>query len=647
MYAGPLHGILGGVECLQDKDNAAIQDEMLQMIESSGKSLLDIIDHLLEHAHANPVDHRQPKSNKVIRNREALAGTGHSTRYNTSSHHQPLSDLATLTEEVINTALWSTPKPTPLPNPSGRPGLARSMSSSTPIKVILEIDSTHLGDKGWCFRINSGAWRRIVQNLVGNAIKYTDHGGFLKVSLSAEADRQTKGDNSTTTVKLVCLDSGRGMSQQYLDDGLWAAFNQEDSNAQGTGLGLSLIHGIVKEMGGKIDVQSTKGVGTSLSITIPLHRSQHAQRPSSAGLDATTNERLRATTYAMVAYREDDAGNERAAEATNILKESVTAACKSHGMHSAKDIVDADIFILPEDEARAMITSEPVTEAERGIFGKPAIILCHSVASSRTLINAEPNNFKNAIIISQPLGPRKLSKALVTCLDKMSNSSTNAVMTHEASDLDSPFVLTDPGTSDFSEDSHWHLGRPVSLKVAKENMPVPVRQKTGLTILLVDDNDVNLSLLRTYVKKNGHDFICASNGQQAVDEYKSAYEAPAPPEQDHQGPNGTTAAKAAPPTVVLMDLTMPVMSGLEATRQIRAYERGAGIPRSMIVALTAMGSAEVKQEAFASGVNLFLTKPLKLKDLSEMMTQHASDAERRGRKKEQREENARSSLASE
>ena len=60
---------------------------------------------------------------------------------------------------------------------------------------------------------------------------------------------------------------------------------------------------------------------------------------------------------------------------------------------------------------------------------------------------------------------------------------------------------------------------------------------------------------------------------------------------------------------------MPVMDGLESTRRIRAFEQAHGLPPAVIIALTGLGGSEVRQEAFASGVDLLLTRPLVLKGL--------------------------------
>lgn len=64
---------------------------------------------------------------------------------------------------------------------------------------------------------------------------------------------------------------------------------------------------------------------------------------------------------------------------------------------------------------------------------------------------------------------------------------------------------------------------------------------------------------------------------------------------------------------------MPVMDGLEATRHIRSYEQQNGWDPAFVIALTGLGSAKTQQEAFASGVDLFLTKPVPLKEIGRIL----------------------------
>ncbi|KAF4495695.1 Peroxide stress-activated histidine kinase mak2 [Fusarium agapanthi] len=112
--------------------------------------------------------------------------------------------------------------------------------------------------------------------------------------------------------------------------------------------------------------------------------------------------------------------------------------------------------------------------------------------------------------------------------------------------------------------------------------------------LLVEDNPINLKMLTHFMRKLQKPYRTAVNGQEAVNLYKEM------PGQFK---------------CVLMDISMPVMDGLEATRQIRAFERYSGIATSKILAITGLGSESTREEATRSGVDVFITKPVKLREL--------------------------------
>jgi len=131
-------------------------------------------------------------------------------------------------------------------------------------------------------------------------------------------------------------------------------------------------------------------------------------------------------------------------------------------------------------------------------------------------------------------------------------------------------------------------------------------------VLLVDDNHINLQLLVTYMKKNKHSYVSATNGLEAFEAYKKATK------QCEDGKNQNSDDSSPAPRhfdYVLMDLSMPVMDGLESTRQIRAHEREKDLNPSTVIALTGLASASAQQEAYSSGVDIFLTKPVSLKEL--------------------------------
>ncbi|KAL8719851.1 MAG: hypothetical protein Q9225_003204 [Loekoesia sp. 1 TL-2023] len=131
-------------------------------------------------------------------------------------------------------------------------------------------------------------------------------------------------------------------------------------------------------------------------------------------------------------------------------------------------------------------------------------------------------------------------------------------------------------------------------------------EKRPPRILLVDDNKINLRLLETFMRKRKYQFVdSAEDGSVAVEAAKS----------HAQGYD-----------IIFMDLSMPVMNGFEATRAIRELEKArepsryAHAPRpAMIVALTGLASGRDHGEAFACGVDLYMTKPVSFKEVGRLL----------------------------
>ena len=143
----------------------------------------------------------------------------------------------------------------------------------------------------------------------------------------------------------------------------------------------------------------------------------------------------------------------------------------------------------------------------------------------------------------------------------------------------------------------------------------------------------------TYAEKFEHRKTVATDGQQAVDAYKAACaevassslssspvvdqgQKPEMVRNDSGNDSGSAATSdevKSKPRVILMDINMPVLNGFEATRQIRGFEKLKGIEPATIIALTGLGSASAQQEAFSSGFDMFLTKPVRLKELTKIL----------------------------
>jgi CheY-like chemotaxis protein len=131
-----------------------------------------------------------------------------------------------------------------------------------------------------------------------------------------------------------------------------------------------------------------------------------------------------------------------------------------------------------------------------------------------------------------------------------------------------------------------HLTPAVSMPV------IPAPATRGLRVLLAEDNAVNRMLAIGLLKKRGAEITVAENGRQAVDAWKpGAFD------------------------VVLMDMQMPELDGLDAMREIRVLEALGSLPRTPIIAVTARALAGDREKCLAAGADDYVSKPIRVSDL--------------------------------
>ncbi len=128
---------------------------------------------------------------------------------------------------------------------------------------------------------------------------------------------------------------------------------------------------------------------------------------------------------------------------------------------------------------------------------------------------------------------------------------------------------------------------------------IAVTPPGGLAILVAEDNDINALLARALLVKLGHRAAVTANGEQAVQAWRDA------------------RMTGTPFDLVLMDVQMPRLDGLDATRRIRAMEADLGARRTPVVALTANTQVEDREACLAAGMDEILTKPLDREQLAE------------------------------
>ncbi|KAM0792829.1 hypothetical protein ACM66B_002595 [Microbotryomycetes sp. NB124-2] len=114
--------------------------------------------------------------------------------------------------------------------------------------------------------VDVGGLKRVLFNTIGNALKFTDK-GHVKISLSS---RSIEGSATTSNLVIQVSDTGKGMSQNFIDTCLFVPFKQADEYSQGAGLGVSISDAICRRMNGSLQYASSVGKGTTATITFPV-----------------------------------------------------------------------------------------------------------------------------------------------------------------------------------------------------------------------------------------------------------------------------------------------------------------------------------------------------------------------------------------
>jgi signal transduction histidine kinase len=511
----PLHGILGSVELLEDLVVNPNQYDLVHSIETCGRTLLETINHLLDYSKIN----HSYELYREIRRNERKRRIGKVTQH---SHIQSADtvDIGAIAEEVMSVATGSHGNfatATEVPGPIG------SLPTLPPLSnVDLSLDVP--GKLNWNFRTQGGAWRRMIMNLFSNSLKYMDkEDGFVKVTLGQEV-LPKKHAGQRCKVILNVTDTGKGMGEDYLQSRLFTPFAQEDQLAPGTGLGLSIVRQIVSSLGGKIEVNSLKGIGTDIRVSVIMAQGPD-QKPEigdlySIPLVAAKTRNLSVGILGFEAMSKSESlpkaerGARKPGEASlrlhglNGLQHALENMCKDwFGMqvHSGTNLQAVqDLFIIAENERNS-------EEIRRGLLFEllqtrndgrvlRIVVLCKTAYSAGILKSAIQDDAANRVVefISQPCGPRKLAKALWRCLYQGLHPREHPVQPsmehhHENHDDKRPLAVNLPidAIQTRAEGNPSQPRADLSSQIDSE-----VQRGFG-KFLLVDDNHINLQVSST------------------------------------------------------------------------------------------------------------------------------------------------------
>ena len=389
-----------------------------------------------------------------------------------------------------------------------------------------------------------GRLRQILLNLVSNAVKFTDTGEVGVEVVVAERH------DDDVMLRCTVRDTGIGIHENKRWE-IFGAFVQADATTTrrygGTGLGLTISSQLVEMMGGRLWLESEPGKGSRFHFVarFALHKGAVDAVPASS-FD------LRSLRALVV----DDNATNRTILIEILESWQMTAA--------AADSADTALDMLRQAAGRgrsfqlvltdaAMPDVDGYTLAERiaSEYGSaaPKVILLTS-SGTPALRGRRAKLF--AGVLAKPVKQSDLLDAIVTV-----------------------FVAPPAGRR----------------SRAKEPRRPAAEQRTGLRVLVAEDNATNQKLVWAMLDQKGHKVTVVGNGRLAVE-----------------------SASKQPFDVILMDVQMPEMGGLEATAAIRAQEEGTGrhLP---IVALTARAMAGDREQCLAAGMDAYVSKPVRAAEL--------------------------------
>ncbi|KAJ5609279.1 CheY-like superfamily [Penicillium herquei] len=482
----PMNGIIGLTSLALDTDDLpATIRETLSMVHSLAISLLTIIDDILD-------------ISKIEANHMKIEKTAFS----------------------LSTTVWRVLKAFDVQTVEKALSLIYSVDGNVPDYLI-----------GDAYRI-----RQVMINLVGNAVKFTDH-GEIHVLVKRIQDNTCAPDE--TTFEFSVSDSGIGIEQSKLGL-IFDNFQQADGSMTrrfgGTGLGLAISKRLISLMGGDIWVKSNLGKGSTFGFTCKLKVSE----PPVALAEQLIPHRGRR--FLVISDQ-----NENGCLAVRMLHELglqsvvITQQQLASGRCNGEESSFSAIIASTMEEVLTLRTCDHFSTV-------PVVIM----ATELSLAIKTASSLGITAYITTPCRPIDLWNAVLLSLGDRTNHAQ-------------------PGHS-----------RPLS-------------------ILLAEDNDVNVKVAVRILEKAKHHVTVVGNGLQAVKEVKCRrYD------------------------VVLMDIQMPVMGGFEATATIRQYEKTQSLPRTPIVALTAHAMLGDREKCLESGMDDYVSKPLQPSQMMETILKYSA-----------------------
>jgi light-regulated signal transduction histidine kinase (bacteriophytochrome)/DNA-binding response OmpR family regulator len=405
--------------------------------------------------------------------------------------------------------------------------------------------------------------RQVLTNLVGNAIKFTEQG---EITLFARLVKET---NQGVTVRFEVQDTGIGMTPQE-QERLFNAFSQASSATTrrygGTGLGLVISERLVELMGGRIEVESEQGRGSTFWFTVEFEKEEGARQ---VALSARRT-RIRG----LRAFIVDDNATNRKILHQQLASWGMHVGSAEGGLHALEELRSA----VERGEPYHVAVLDLQMPGMDGLELAQRIKTDPKLTSTRLLLltslsqyNVVEDTYHAGVeaVLTKPVRQAQLFNCLTTVLG-LSGGSLSASSTPAESSGEST------GKDAYECQAH---------------------------VLLAEDNAANRDVTAMMLEKLGYRVDAVKDGVEAVE----------------------ALSRISSYAAVLMDVQMPEMDGYKATKEIRRYEGGGRhIP---IIAMTGNAMQGDREKALEAGMDDYVSKPVGLNELGEVLGRWVADKE--------------------
>jgi PAS domain S-box-containing protein len=383
-------------------------------------------------------------------------------------------------------------------------------------------------------------------------------GNAIKFTATGGVALIVEPGNWPNEIRFLVRDTGIGIAPEA-QARIFREFEQADERIArsygGTGLGLSISERIVKRMGGRITLESKPGVGSTFEVSVPLV----ASAGNSSEPRAFSAPDLTDQSIMLVAPQ--------SIEATLVARR-----LQRWGGHTCmvSDVAVAQA-LLPERTWHAVLIDRALGANEVELLAGTA----RAHAAQR-------------IVMFTPAARHELqlaaSSALTGYLIKPLRAASLAARLTMTPEVPAPNLAGD-----------------VLIEPPGSPAPRAIAPAHGLFILVAEDNEINALLMRSLLTRLGHHAVITTNGEEALESWLAAKSA------------------GAPYDLVLMDIQMPQLDGIETTKRIRGLEAGQPGRQTPILALTANTLVEDRYACFEAGMDGFLIKPIDREKLTEAL----------------------------